>query len=80
MWSVTMESKSDAPRDAQAIYDQLPRSAEWTSTVGYVAEPGFREIFRTREGRRYMISNGRPGDRILRWTLVELQPFGRLRP
>lgn len=37
--------------------DSLPPDAKWSCCFGYHGEPGCNEYFRTKDGRRFVISN-----------------------
>lgn len=50
-------------------YAALPANAKWSCSFGYPGEGGFSERFKTPEGKRYEISNGRWGDE---WKCEEI--------
>lgn len=50
-------------------YAQLPPDAKWSCCFGNPGDGGFSERFKTPDGKRYEISNGRWGDE---WTFKEL--------
>ena len=37
----------------------LPKGAKWSSSFGYPGEGGYSEFWRTSDGKRFEISNGR---------------------
>lgn len=49
---------TQAFKDYGAAYDSLP-PAEWSSTFGNPGCGGFTEYWRTKDGHRYVISNGK---------------------
>lgn len=45
-----------------AAYELLPTDAKWSCSFGNPGEGNFTEYFRTPNGDRWVISNGRWGD------------------
>lgn len=40
-------------------YDTLPAGAKWSSSFGNPGEGGYTEFWRTAEGKRYVVANGK---------------------
>lgn len=47
---------------SQEAYAKLPANAKWSSSFGNPGEGGFSEFYRTPDGKRFEIGNGRFGD------------------
>ena len=53
---------------SKEAYARLPADAKWSCSFGNPGDAGFCEFFRTPDGKRYEVSNGRWGDE---WKVEE---------
>ena len=58
----------------EQAYAMLPPNAWRSSSFGHKGEPGFAEYWRTPEGERFEITNGRWPDSGREWWCREVVP------
>jgi hypothetical protein len=59
----------------EQAYAKLPEAAYWSCSFGNPGEGGFSEYYRTPDGRKYVISNGKWDEYYLNnWTIEEVSP------
>lgn len=52
-------SDEHSPMTVEQAYDALPSDAKWSCSFGYPGEGGFTEFWRTPNGDRWVVTNGK---------------------